>query len=81
MIRTAEYLLRYGPQEIRSQCIDALIVDQGEPGGATLADLTGIPFISLCATLPLNSDDLLPLPIPAGQPLMRLEAPTGKAAV
>ncbi len=61
LIRGAELFCQYGPEELRSLGVDLLIVDQGEPGGATVADRMGIPFVSFCSAVPLNYDPLVPL--------------------
>lgn len=63
-LKTAEQdmqvILQDAPEAIRSQGIEALLVDQCSPVGGTVADYLKIPFISLCAALPLNRDISIP---------------------
>ena len=60
--RTTEMFLRYAPSAIRSAGIDALLVDQTEPAGATIADYLGIPFATICNALALNREPDIPPP-------------------
>jgi zeaxanthin glucosyltransferase len=62
MVESADRLLRYAPEEVRAAGVDLLVVDQGEPGGGTVADGLGIPFVSVCNALPLNQEPLIPPP-------------------
>jgi MGT family glycosyltransferase len=55
-------ILRDGPDTVRRQGIDALLVDQNEPAGGTLAEHLKIPFLSACTSLPLNREPLIPPP-------------------
>jgi zeaxanthin glucosyltransferase len=43
-----EMLLRDAPEALRSGGVDALLVDQGEAAGSTLAEALGIPFFTIC---------------------------------
>jgi UDP:flavonoid glycosyltransferase YjiC (YdhE family) len=47
-------LFRDAPAAIRDESIDALIVDQIEPAGGTVAEHLGLPFVSVAAALPVN---------------------------
>ncbi len=49
-----------GPAAFRDQGIDCLLIDVLEPGGATAAELAGIPFVTICNALPLHSDASVP---------------------
>ena len=60
MVGEIEHLCCYGPDVVRSHAVDMLVVDQCEPGGATIAELIGIPFVSFCTAMPLNEDPLIP---------------------
>ncbi len=60
--KTTEMLLRDGPAALRSHGVDALLVDQTEPAGATLADHLGLPFVTVCNALALNREDNVPPP-------------------
>jgi MGT family glycosyltransferase len=53
-------ILRDGPQIARQRRIDALLVDQNEPSGGSVAEHLGIPFLSVCTSLPLNREPLIP---------------------
>ncbi len=63
-LRTAtqdmQIILQEAPQIIRSAGIECLLVDQCSPVGGTVADFLNIPFISLCAALPLNLEIDIP---------------------
>ncbi|MBW4469070.1 MAG: glycosyltransferase [Stenomitos rutilans HA7619-LM2] len=63
-LKTAEQdmrvILQDAPEVIKSQGIEALLVDQCSPVGGTVADYLKIPFISLCAALPINRDISIP---------------------
>jgi len=50
------------PEQINSLGIDALIIDQLFPGGSTLAEHLGLPFISLANALLINEEDGVPPP-------------------
>ena len=52
--RNSQIVLRDAPNAIRSEGIDALIVDQAEPAGGSVADYLGLPFVTAILTLPLN---------------------------
>jgi zeaxanthin glucosyltransferase len=52
--RNSKIVLRDAPNAIRSEGIDALIVDQAEPAGGSIADHLGLPFVTAILTLPLN---------------------------
>ena len=60
--RMSSLILRYCPEVVRAKQIDALIVDQNEPAGGTVAEYLGIPFVSVCTSLPLNSEPMIPPP-------------------
>ncbi len=53
-------LCKRAPDALRASGIDYLLVDQEEPGGSTAADIAGIPFISICCSLPLNQEPGIP---------------------
>ncbi|MFL6466202.1 MAG: glycosyltransferase, partial [Bryobacteraceae bacterium] len=60
--RTTEMICRDTPDAIRQAGIDALLVDQTEPAGGTVADHLGMPFITVCNALILSSDAQVPPP-------------------
>jgi zeaxanthin glucosyltransferase len=55
-------MLRDGPGVVQQERIDALLVDQNEPSGGSVADRLRIPFLSVCTSLPLNREPLIPPP-------------------
>jgi MGT family glycosyltransferase len=58
--RKARMLFRDAPAAIRDEGIDALIVDQIEMAGGTVAEYMGLPFVSAAAALPVNLDTSVP---------------------
>jgi MGT family glycosyltransferase len=54
--RKAMMLFRDAPAAIRDEGIDALLVDQIEMAGGTVAEYLGLPFVSAAAALPVNLD-------------------------
>ncbi len=48
------------PFAVRSNGVDALVVDQFQPVGAAVAQRYDIPFVSLCSHMPLNTDLSVP---------------------
>jgi zeaxanthin glucosyltransferase len=60
--RTTEMICRDAPEAIRRAGIDALLVDQTEPAGATVADGLGIPFVTVCNALVMTPDAQVPPP-------------------
>ena len=53
-------LFRDAPPAIRDEGIDALLVDQIELAGGTVAEHLGLPFISVAAALPVNLHPSVP---------------------
>jgi MGT family glycosyltransferase len=60
--RTAELILEYGPECITKAGVDALLVDQNAPAGASVAEHLNLPFASICTSLPLNREPSIPPP-------------------
>jgi MGT family glycosyltransferase len=58
--RKAEMLFRDAPAAIRDEGVDSLLVDQVEMAGGTVAEHLGLPFVSVAAALPINTDPLIP---------------------
>jgi MGT family glycosyltransferase len=58
--RKAMMLFRDAPAAIRDEGIDALIVDQIEMAGGTVAEHLDLPFVSAAAALPVNLDTSVP---------------------
>jgi MGT family glycosyltransferase len=53
-------LLVEGPEAMRSAGVTALLVDQGQPAGSTLAERLGVPFVTICNALAANPDPQAP---------------------
>jgi zeaxanthin glucosyltransferase len=60
--RSSEMFLRDGPGAVRAAKVDALLVDQMEPGGASVADYLQLPYVTVCNALALNREDGIPPP-------------------
>ena len=60
--RSSEMFLRDLPDAVRPAGVNALLVDQMEPAGSTVAERLGLPFITVCNALALNRDDTIPPP-------------------
>lgn len=60
--RISRLILEFAPDAIRAAGIDGLLVDQNEPAGATVAEHLKLPFVSVCTSLPLNREPLIPPP-------------------
>ena len=60
--QTTEMLCRDLPEAVRRAGIDALLVDQTEPAGGSVAEHLGMPFITVCNALALNRDPYVPPP-------------------
>jgi UDP:flavonoid glycosyltransferase YjiC (YdhE family) len=58
--RQTAMLFRDAPAAIRDEGIDALLVDQIEMAGGTVAEHLRLPFVSLAAALPANLDPTVP---------------------
>ncbi|MEA5593225.1 glycosyltransferase [Rivularia sp. UHCC 0363] len=53
-------VLRDAPQVIKEAGIEALLVDQTSSEAGTVAELTGIPFVTVCSAVVLNRDPDIP---------------------
>jgi zeaxanthin glucosyltransferase len=60
--KTTVMICRDAPEAIRASGIEALLVDQTEPAGGTVADYLKLPFITVCNALALNREDDVPPP-------------------
>jgi zeaxanthin glucosyltransferase len=60
--RTTAMMCRDAPAALRSASIDALLVDQTEPGGGSVAEHLGIPYVTVCNALAINRDPIAPPP-------------------
>jgi MGT family glycosyltransferase len=60
MVTKSQMVLRDAPAAIRDEGVNALIVDQIEPAGGTVAEYLGLPFVNVAAALPVNLDVSVP---------------------
>ena len=60
--RISDVILKYGPGAMRSAGLDALLIDQNAPAAASVAQHLELPFLSMCTSLPLNREPLIPPP-------------------
>ncbi|MBV8807631.1 MAG: glycosyltransferase [Acidobacteriaceae bacterium] len=58
----SELLCEQLPQALIKAEIDLVLVDQNEPAGGTVAEHLGLPFVSICPSLPLNREPDIPPP-------------------
>jgi zeaxanthin glucosyltransferase len=58
--KEVQAICRDVPTAIERLGIDALLVDQSEPAGGTVAELLGIPFITVCLAVLLDQEDEVP---------------------
>ena len=56
MVTKSQMVLRDAPAAIRDEGVNALMVDQIEPAGRTVAEHLGLPFVNVAASLPVNLD-------------------------
>ena len=59
---TTEMVCRDAPAAVNESGVDALLVDQMEPAGGAVAEHLGIPFITVCNALLLNTEPSVPPP-------------------
>ncbi|MBV8834804.1 MAG: glycosyltransferase family 1 protein [Acidobacteriaceae bacterium] len=55
-----EMLLTEAPDALRAANVDVLLCDQGQPTGSTIAELLGIPFLTICNASPANREPCVP---------------------
>ncbi|MDQ2775144.1 MAG: glycosyl transferase family 1 [Acidobacteriota bacterium] len=66
--KTTDMMLRDGPDAIARNDVGALLVDQTEPAGGTIAERLNIPFITICNALALNREASVPPPFTGWRP-------------
>ena len=52
--------LRDAPELLKEAGIEALLVNQGSIEGGTVADIMGIPFVTVCSAVVLNREPYIP---------------------
>src|SRR5215471_14516332 len=60
IVMKSQMIFRDAPAAIRDEGVDALIVDQIEQAGGTVAEHLGLPFVNVAAALPVNLDVSVP---------------------
>jgi MGT family glycosyltransferase len=60
MKRMAALLCEEAPRLIRRERVAFILADQEEPGAASAAELSAIPYATICNSLPLNHDPWVP---------------------
>src|SRR5262245_19172767 len=60
MVMKSQMVLRDAPAAIRDEGVDALIVDQIEQAGGTVAEHLGLPYVNVAVALPVNLDVSVP---------------------
>lgn len=56
---TARMILRDGPEAVRQENVDAMLIDEADMGG-NVAEHLGLPFVSIAFFPPLIQDDRVP---------------------
>ena len=59
---SSEMFLRDGPAAIADAGVTALLVDQMEPAGATIAEHLNLPYVTVCNALAMNREPAIPPP-------------------
>jgi MGT family glycosyltransferase len=57
---SAKMFCEEAPGALESAAVDGVVVDMAQPGGSTAAELIGLPFVTVCNALPLNSEPDVP---------------------
>ncbi|MBW4499707.1 MAG: glycosyltransferase [Scytonema hyalinum WJT4-NPBG1] len=57
---SAVVILRDIPKAIKEIGVEALLIDQVSPGGATVAEFLDLPFITVCSAVVLNREQSVP---------------------
>lgn len=58
--KLANIICRDAPAALQKSGIELLLVDQNEPAGGTVAQYLGIPFVTICSSLPINRESFAP---------------------
>ena len=56
----SKMILRDAPDAVRASGVEALIIDQAEPSGGSVAEYLRLPYVNAVVTLPLNLDPSVP---------------------
>jgi MGT family glycosyltransferase len=58
--QTTKMFCRDLPDALQQAGIEALLLDQTEPAGATVAEYLGLPFVTVCCALAINREASIP---------------------
>lgn len=58
--RILKLLLADAPNQLQKERVDAVLADQNEPALASVAEHLGLPFASICTSLPINREAAIP---------------------
>ncbi|HEY6991558.1 MAG TPA: nucleotide disphospho-sugar-binding domain-containing protein [Bryobacteraceae bacterium] len=53
-------ILEHAPAALQVEAVDAVLADQNEPASASVAEYLGLPFASICTSLPINREAGIP---------------------
>jgi MGT family glycosyltransferase len=53
-------ILEQGPRLIKEAKLDALVIDQAEACGGSVAEVSGLPWVTVCSALCLNAEPRVP---------------------
>jgi len=59
-VRGAEAILSDAPAAVRQAGVTVLVVDQATPAGGSVAERLGLPFVTICNALMLNTEPAVP---------------------
>jgi MGT family glycosyltransferase len=58
--KTTAMICRDAPEAIKAAGVEALLVDQTEPAGASVAEYLGIPYLTTCCAMTINREAGIP---------------------
>ncbi len=58
--KTTNAICRDAPSAIKAAGVEALLVDQTEPAGASIAEHLGLPFVTVCCAMMINREPAIP---------------------
>lgn len=58
--RILRLILEHAPTAFQKKAIDVVLADQNEPAAASVAEHLGLPFASICTSLPINREAEMP---------------------
>lgn len=58
--KTTNAICRDAPSAIKEAGVEALLVDQTEPAGATVANFLELPFVTICCAMAINREPAIP---------------------